>query len=319
MLPDSAKRKIDYLRISVTDRCNLRCSYCMPAEGIENVGSGELLSFEEILRLVKIFSVLGIRKVRITGGEPLVRNGISALTRSIAGVKGVEEVALTTNSVLLSGYAERLRNAGISRLNISLDTLKEDRFRTITRSNFFQSAIKGIDKARSVGFRTLKLNTVIMKGINDDEIIDFVKFAKAKKVILRFIEFMKVTPLWDKDLLVPIDEIKDICRKEFKLEKMHYSGPSPAEHYSVDGMNILGFIKTDRDNCSRCSRLRLSPVGELKICLYEDKGLSLKEILRSGARDEEILMIIKERMGLKEGIDYNNWEPAGTYMCSLGG
>ena len=319
MLVNAVEKKIDYLRISVTDRCNLRCTYCMPAEGIENVDSDELLSFEEILRLVNIFADLGIKKIRITGGEPLVRNGIIDLIKSIAGTKGIEEIALTTNSVLLPNYADRLKEAGVDRLNISLDTLKENKFHSITRSAFFRHAMDGIDKAIQTGFRMLKLNCVVMRGINDDEITDFIEFAKSKNLILRFIEFMKITPLWEKDLFMPLNEIKEICRKTYNLEQMDYSGPSPAEHYKVDGMSILGFIRTDQNNCSRCSRLRLTPTGKLKICLYENEGLSLKELLRRGIENDELLAIIKERMASKNGVVFSSWEPAKMYMCSFGG
>ena len=307
------------MRLSVTDRCNLRCSYCMPVEGIEHVDCKELLSFEEILRLVNIFTYLGIKKIRITGGEPLVRKGITNLIESIVGIQGIEEVALTTNGVLLPRYAEELKKAGIRRLNISLDTLKEDKFRKITRSSFFHYAMAGIDKAREARFHTLKLNTVVMKGINDDEITDFLDFAISKNLILRFIEFMEVTPLWERSLFVPVEEIKKACEKNYKLEKMKNLGPSPAEHYKINGMPILGFIKTDQNNCNRCSRLRLTSVGELKICLYENEGISLKELLRRGADNKEILAIIKDRIGLKKEVVYSNWKSPKTYMCSVGG
>jgi len=291
----------------------------MPGEGIETVKPGESLSFEEIWRLVKIFIELGIRKVRITGGEPLIRKGVVGLINAIANMCGIEEISVTTNGILLSRYAEKLKSAGVSRLNISLDTLKEDKFKKITRSPLFYHVMAGIEKAKETRFDRLKLNTVIMKGINDDEIIDFVKFAKSKNLILRFIEFMKVTPLWDEDLFVPIEAIKRICKKKYRLERTENPGPSPAEHYRVDGVPILGFIKTDENNCDRCSRLRLTSVGDLKICLYENKGFSLKGLLRDGVSDREMLKIIRQRIGVKEQVNYNSWEPTKTYMCSLGG
>ncbi|MCQ9207817.1 MAG: GTP 3',8-cyclase MoaA [Omnitrophica bacterium] len=316
---NKSNRRIDYLRISVTDRCNLRCSYCMPAEGIETVRPEELLNFEEIARLVNIFVNLGIKKVRITGGEPLVRKGLPRLLKAIANTKGIEEIALTTNGVLLPQYTQDLKEAGVRRLNISLDTLKEEKFKRITLSPYFYNVMAGIDKARELRFDKLKLNTVVMKGINDDEIIDFVKFAKSKSLILRFIEFMRVTPLWKEDLFIPIEEIKKICEKKYKLERMENPGPSPAEHYKVDGRPLLGFIKTDQNNCNRCSRLRLTSVGNLKICLYENEGLSLKEFLRDRSSDREIFDMVRDKISLKEQVNYNSWQPANTYMCSLGG
>ncbi len=319
MSNDNAKRKIDYLRISVTDRCNLRCAYCMPPEGIETVKSEELLSFEEILRLVRIFASLNIKKVRITGGEPLLRKEVTGLVRDIANIRGIEEITLTTNGVRLAEYAKGLKAAGVERLNISLDTLREDKFMRITGNPFFRRVMDGIEKARAADFGLLKLNTVIMKGINEDEIIDFIEFARAKNLILRFLEFMKVAPLWNKDLFVPIDEIKKICGKKYTLEQMKSPGPGPAEHYMVDGMPILGFIKTDQKNCGKCSRLRLTSQGEVKICLYENRGLFLKEPLRKGADDREIRDMIIERMGLKKEVSYRDWTSPKTYMCSLGG
>lgn len=312
-------RKIDYLRISVTDRCNLRCIYCMPEAGIESVPHKEILTFEEITRLVSIFAKLGTRIVRLTGGEPLARAGVAGLCRSIADIPGIENVALTTNGVLLCDYAAALKKAGVSRINISLDTIREDKFRAITRKSCFHQVKNGIDEAIRAGFERLKINTVVMKGINDDEIIDFVEYAISKKVILRFIEFMRITPLWREDLFVSVEEIKNICEDRFDLERMENPGPGPAEHYKVNGMPILGFIKTDRNNCRRCSRLRLTSAGDLKICLYETPGLSLKGYLRGGASDREIMDIIKERIFEKQFADYSQWEPQQVYMSGVGG
>lgn len=312
-------RKIDYLRLSVTDRCNLRCAYCMPSEGIEEVMPEELLSFEEILRLVRIFTALEVKKVRITGGEPLVRKGIVGLIESIAGINGIETVAMTTNGILLLEYASDLKKAGVQKLNISIDTLNEDKFKKITQRPYFHRVMDGIDKAKQTAFDVLKLNVVVMKGINDDEVHDFVEFAMSKNLIIRFIEFMDITPLWRKDLFVPIEKIKEACQKKFRLEYLNNPGPSPAQHYKVNGMPILGFIKTDQNNCNKCSRLRLTSVGSLKICLYENDGFSLKALLREGASDSKILNTVKNRIGLKKEVNYTDWEPTKMYMCSLGG
>ncbi len=311
-------RKVDSLRISVTDRCNLRCAYCMPKEGIEPVLQQEVLAFEEITRLVNIFSSLGIKKIRLTGGEPLVRKGIMNLIRSLVNIKGIEEVALTTNGIMLFEYAPELKKAGVKRINVSLDTLKEDRFADITGRNGFYEVIKGIEKASNLGFSPIKINTVLMKGINDDEVIDFVEFSLSKGLILRFIEFMRITPLWREDYFIPIEEIKEICLSRFKLEKTQYSGSGPAEYYKVT-QGIIGFIKTDENNCRQCNRLRLTSTGELKLCLYETGGLSLNSLLRNGAADEEIRDAIAVNLKLKEATDYQKWESGKVYMSVLGG
>lgn len=312
-------REIDYLRLSVTDRCNLRCVYCVPPDGIISKGREEILTFEEILRLAHIFARLGIKKIRITGGEPLVRKGIINLVRSLAGIGGVEDVSLTTNGVLLPFYAGELKKAGLGRINISLDTLKEGTFRKITRNNSFCKVLEGIDKAKEAGFYPVKLNMVVMKGINDNEIIDFADFSLSKGLILRFIEFMKVTPLWNQDYFIPIEKIKKICESRFNLGKIEDSGPGPALYYRSDKGGIIGFIKTDANNCRICSRLRLTSTGEMRICLYEKEGLFLKEFLRKGFDNEEIEDIIKIRLGLKEDIDYKDGEVSQLYMCKIGG
>ena len=313
------KPKIDYLRLSVTDRCNLRCAYCMPSEGIQTVGPDELLSFEETLRLVNIFAGLGTRKIRFTGGEPLVRKGIVDLVRSVSKVPGIEDVALTTNGVLLPVFAEKLKEAGVERLNISLDTLSEEKFRHITRNNSLKFVMDGIDKAIQVGFKRLKLNMVVMKGVNDNEVADFVDFALEKNITLRFIEFMQVTPLWNESLFVPVEEIKRSCSKRHRLEYMENPGPSPAEYYKIQGKPMVGFIKTDQKNCKKCSRLRVTSTGQFKICLYETPGMSLRELLRDGTANEEIIDMLHSKIHSKDKVDYSWWKPNNVYMSSVGG
>lgn len=319
-LKDRFDRQIDSLRISITDRCNLRCSYCMPPEGIEPVLQRQVLTFEEINRVVNIFAGLGIKKIRLTGGEPLVRKGIVNLIKSLVDIKGIEEVALTTNGIMLSEYAPELKVAGVKRINVSLDTLKEDRFADITGSNGFYEVIKGIEKASNLRFSPIKINTVVIKGVNDDEIIDFINFSLSNGLVLRFIEFMRVTPLWREDYFMPIEQVKEICNREFNLEKTQYPEPSsgPAEYYqAADG--IIGFIKTDLNNCWQCNRLRLTSTGELKLCLYETGGLSLNQLLRKGALDKEIRGIIAAKLKVKEDVDYRKWEEGKVYMSALGG
>lgn len=319
MLMDDVIRKIDYLRISVTDRCNLRCSYCMPKEGILNKPHNEILTFEELLRLVKLFVSLGIKRIRLTGGEPLARKDIVSLIGSLNKIDGIEDLSLTTNGALLSFYAKMLKASGLKRINISLDTLKVDRFRRITNSDSFYDVLEGIDKAKEMNLHPLKLNMVVMRGINDDEIIDFVEFARFKGLILRFIEFMKVTPLWKEGYFIPIEEVKDICAKRYRLKKTGITGSGPAEYYRVEDNVIIGFIKTDENICRNCTRLRLTSTGELKICLYETGGLRLKNLLRMGVCDEEIRDIIKSRIGIKDNTNFKNFESPKEYMYNIGG
>lgn len=312
-------RKIDYLRISVTDRCNLRCMYCMPQDGIIHKPQEEILSFEEITRLVKIFASLGISKIRLTGGEVLVRKNVLDLINALTGIEEIEEVSLTTNGVLLCRYAGELKASGIKRINVSLDTLKEDRFKKITHGESIQSVFEGIDKARELDFYPLKLNMVVMKDVNDDEIIDFVKFSFSKGIILRFIEFMDITPLWRENHFMPIEEVIKICQGQFSLEYLGNLGPGPAVYYRAGQGGILGFIKTHKNNCRVCGRLRLTSTGELKNCLYETDGLLLRESLRDGSSDEEIKDIIERRTETKQYVDYKAFESSQFYMCSIGG
>ena len=313
------KRKVDYLRISVTDRCNLRCMYCIPQAGITSMPHEELLTFEEVLRLARIFASLGVSKIRFTGGEPLVRRGIINLIKSFACIKGIEELSLTTNGTLLSFYAGELKKAGIKRINISLDTLKEDRFRRITAIGSLRSALEGIYKARDAGFSSLKLNMVVMKGVNDDEILDFVNFALSERLILRFIELMKVTPLWKEDYFIPIEKVRKICETRFRLRRIEDLGPGPATYYEVGKDGILGFIDTNEDNCRRCTRLRLTSTGELKLCLYERDPFCLRSLLRQEITDEEIKDIIEEKLELKQDLDHRCGESSKFYMCKIGG
>lgn len=312
-------RTIDYLRISVTDRCNLRCMYCMPSDGIIHKPQDEILTFEEIVRLVRIFTSLGIKKIRLTGGEVLVRKDIVSLIKSLADIQGIEDISLTTNGNLLYVYAGELKKAGLKRINISLDTLRRDRFNNITGDDSIGRVFDGIDKARQLGFYPLKLNMVVMKGINDDEIIDFAEFAFSKNLTLRFIEFMRVTPLWEERYFIPIEEVLEVCKNNFALKRLGNIGPGPAVYYSAENGSILGFIKTDEDNCRICSRLRLTSTGELKSCLYETRGLLLRGLLRNGYHDEEIRKVIKEIVHIKQNTECRAYESTQLYMCSIGG
>lgn len=319
MLATNFENKIDYLRISVTDRCNLRCVYCMPAQGIIPRPREEILTFKEITRLAGIFASLGVNKIRLTGGEPLVRKGLVELIQSLYAIEGIKGIFLTTNGILLSAYARQLKEAGVSRINVSLDTLRESRFSKITRVNAFGAVMQGIDRASELFIEPLRLNMVVIRGVNDDEITDFVDFSLSKGLILRFIEFMNITPLWRQNNLVPIEEVRAICARKFRLEKTVYPAHGPAEYYRVEGQGVIGFINTSENNCRRCSRLRLTSCGELKLCLYEQRGLCLRSILREGIGDEQIRESIRSRLGLKRYTEYKTAAGSSLYMCSIGG
>lgn len=242
-------RRVDYLRISITDRCNLRCIYCMPQSGIDWKPREEILSFEEIYHLVKILTLCGIKKVRITGGEPLVRKGLINFISELSGIPEIEEVSLTTNGVLLPFTARELKNSNLHSLNISLDTLNREKFKRISGKDAFLQVMQGIELARECRFPSIKLNTLLIKGINDDEILDFVNFALEKKLVLRFIEFMKVTPLWSEDYYFPADEAVKRCQKTFQMQKVGHIGPGPAVYYRIGKSSLIGFIKTDERAC----------------------------------------------------------------------
>jgi cyclic pyranopterin phosphate synthase len=265
--------------------------YCMPSDGVALRAHEELLSFEEIVRLVKLFSRMGVTKVRITGGEPLVRRGLADLISALNRIDLIEEVSLTTNGLLLPEYSQQLKNAGLKGINISLDSLKREKFTRITGRNLLDEVFKGIEKATEVGFSPLKINVVLMKGVNEDEIIDFVLFAQSHGLILRFIEFMKITPLWSREYFFPIEQVIAICERHF----------------------------TEENNCRACSRLRLLATGELKICLYEKNGLNLRDLLRQGESADAIEALVRGRLEVKVRSTYKDWSSSRSYMYSVGG
>ena len=305
------------MRLSVTDRCNLRCFYCMPREGIPLAPREEILTFEEMERVASILSSLGVKHIRITGGEPLVRRGLERLVLALS--KMAVDLSLTTNGVLLSSFAGALKRAGLRRVNISLDTLRRERFKRVTGRDLLPAVLEGIEAALEVGLRPVKLNVVVMRGVNDDEVGDFVRFALERGLVLRFIELMRSTPLWREDLFVPVEEVRRFCEREFGLKELGPMGPGPAVYYEVGGGGVVGFIKASEENCSRCGRLRLSATGRLRVCLFEPDGLDLKPLLRGGASDEEIKAEVERRLWLKRGRTFRDWSAGRTLMCQVGG
>ncbi len=274
----------------------------MPEEGIPLSPPSELLSYEEIERLVGILSEMGIKRVRVTGGEPLVRRGIERLIDKIASIEGIQDVSLTTNGVIFHKMAKVLKDAGLKRVNISLDTLKRDRFQWITRRDRLNDVLRSIDVAIELGFYPVKVNTVIIRGFNHDEVLDFGRFAYEKPLTVRFIEYMPAGGEdWGEEKVVPGGEIKRILEKEFELSPFSEDGGGPAETFSlVGGKGRVGFITPISSHfCARCNRLRITPDGKVRPCLFSDVELDIKGPLRSGASDLELRKIFEEAIRLK--------------------
>ncbi len=288
---DKHSRKISYLRVSVTDLCNLRCVYCMPPGGSELSRKEEILSLEEILRLIKHGVSLGVNKIRITGGEPLVRKGIISLVNQIAEIKGIDDISMTTNGVFLKEFATELKSSGLSRLNISLDTMREDRFAEITRGGNIADVFDGVEAVLKAGFKGTKLNAVIMRGDNDDEIHDFVRYIMERDIELRFIELMASgwKDMVDEDRFMPTSEIMERVRGVGELvpDKQRIGG-GPATIYRIKGaLGSIGFISAvSKPFCSTCNRLRLTSDGKLRSCLLTGGEVNIKDILRSSNLDE---------------------------------
>ena len=296
-LTDMFARSISYLRISLTDHCNLRCQYCSPQEGQVKLANEELLRYEEILLVVRIAVSLGIEKVRLTGGEPLVRRDVLTFINDLAEIPGLTDIRLTTNGVLLADYAEALQKAGISKLNISLDTLRPERFRQITGVDAFAKVWAGISKARELGFSPIKLNVVALRGVNDDEFIDFARLTFTEPLQIRFIEFMPIgaSTLWDQGKYISSQEIMELIKPLGKLEPVPAKRmDGPARIYRFAGaVGSVGFISPISHHfCDRCNRLRLTSEGRLRSCLLSDQETDLKARLRNGATDAEIRELI---------------------------
>ena len=310
-LIDNFGRQITYLRISVTDRCNLRCVYCMPESGVSLLNHNEVISYEDILRLVNILSNHGVNKIRITGGEPLVRKGLTGLIENIARIEGIEDISMTTNGILLEKYASELYNAGLKRINISLDSLKEERFCRITRTGSLKDVLAGIKLAKKTGFNPVKINTVLIRGINDDEIIDFVNFAKEFELNLRFIEYMPIggniaeavlSKETEEKIMSEFDDFRPIKGNPAETppsgKEVVYGGVSRSFGFK-DGKAVIGFISPLSGHfCGDCNRLRLTASGNLRLCLFYDNEYNIKNILRQND-DEAVFKKIEDIIKLK--------------------
>lgn len=302
-LSDSFQRPINYLRISVTDRCNLRCIYCMPAGGISLLPRSELLTYEEIYHIVRIAVGLGITRVRISGGEPLVRAGLVHLLRLFGETIGLEDISLTTNGILLERYADQLRQAGLHRVNVSLDSLRRTRFESITGYDGLDQVLRGIAAAHEAGLNPVKINMVVMRGINDDEVVDFAARSRDEGWLVRFIELMpfgggSAGP----PAFVPVIEIKRQIAALGELEpSLPPRGNGPAKYYRLPGARgNIGFITPVSEHfCFGCNRLRLTADGRLLPCLLSEKEIDLREPLRGGAAVEDLVSLFEKAVASK--------------------
>ena len=294
---DKRHRPINYLRLSVTDRCNLRCMYCMPEEGVHFIPHKDILTYEEMLHLVRLSARCGIRKVRVTGGEPLARKGFIHFLERLGDIETLNEITLTTNAVMLKEYAADIMDCGICRINISLDSLKPERFYRITGRDLFQKVWGGIQEAEDLGFNPIKINVVAIKGVNDDEILDFARLTLEKPYHVRFIELMPIGEenMWSVDRFISTEEIFQRIQTLGTLKPI-LSNPldGPARRYVLDGgKGEIGFIGAlSHHFCDSCNRLRLTAEGHLRSCLFSDEEIDIKTPLREGKGDDYLIAMI---------------------------
>ena len=327
-LLDTFGRLHDNLRISVTDRCNIRCFYCMPEAGVQFVPHREILSFEEIERVARVAVSLGIRKVRITGGEPLVRRDLPVLVGKLAAIEGIEDLALTTNAVLLAGQARDLYDAGLRRLNVHLDTLDRERFLQITRRDELPRVLEGLQTARAMGFGPIKINAVAVKDLVEPDVVPLARFGREYGYEIRYIEFMPLDAqgLWDRSRVLLADDIIAMLSREIApLVPIPDADPrAPATEYAfADGVGRVGFIASvSRPFCLNCNRIRLTSDGKLRYCLFALEETDIKPLLRSGATDEEIAAAIRANVHAKwlgHEINSTQFVPPPRPMYSIGG
>lgn len=302
ILVDPFQRRIEYLRVSVTDKCDLRCTYCLPQGFTDFDTPDHWLSFEEIERIVRAFAQLGVRRVRLTGGEPLVRKNMPELAGRLAAIQGIEDLSLSTNAVQLARHAEALRRGGITRLNVSLDSLNDERFAAITGGKL-SKVLNGLAAARAAGFHPIKINTVVMRGINDDEIEQIVDYCIENDFTLRLIETMPVgeTGRHASEHYVDLQEIKKRLEQRFDLIPGVMPGGGPARYFHVNGTDLrIGFITPISQHfCATCNRVRLAADGTLFLCLGQEDSVDLRTPLRSGATDAELQQLIVSAIARK--------------------
>ena len=304
-LVDSFGRLHDNLRISVTDRCNIRCFYCMPETGVKFEARAEILNFDEIERFARIAVSLGISKIRVTGGEPLVRRGLPLLIRRLVAIPGIADLALTTNGVLLPELARPLFEAGLRRLNVHLDTLDRERFRQIARRDDLDKVLRGLEAARDLGYGPIKLNAVAVKGLVEPDIVPLARYARERGFEVRYIEFMPLDAqgLWDLGKVLTAAEIAAMLSREISplIAAPHADPRAPASEYVfADGVGAVGFIASvSRPFCLNCNRIRLTADGKLRYCLFAIEEDDVKTPMRAGATDEEIAVLVRANLARK--------------------
>jgi GTP 3',8-cyclase len=327
MLFDPYRRKINYLRISMTDRCNLRCCYCMPEEGIPLIPHEEILTYEEILRIVHVFAGEGISKIRLTGGEPLVRKGIVDFIFRLSQIEGIKDLSLTTNGILLKEFAQDLKQAGLKRINVSLDSLRRERFYQITRKDEFERVWGGIEEALRVGLFPLKINMVAIKGLNDDEIESFAQLTLHLPLTIRYIEYMPSGngEEWREDNILTIPQIKN------RLERIGNLVPipsdqwdGPAKRFRIEGafgeIGLIGPVSSHF--CDDCNRLRLTSDGKIRTCLFSDEEIDIKELLRKGGSDRDLkerLLVAISTKPERHHINTYQFKKCQRNMSAIGG
>jgi len=328
VLQDSHGRAIRDLRISITDRCNFRCFYCMPKEAMEWQPKGEILTFEEIVTLTEVFVSLGISKLRVTGGEPMLRRDIEKLIARLAVIPGVEDLAMTTNAHFLRGRAQGLKEAGLQRLTISLDSLDAERFALLTGRNELSQVLDGIDAAIEAGLDPVKVNSVVIRGINDDQAVGFAAFAREKGVRVRFIEFMPLDngKVWKREMVVPGEELRERISAVYPLERVKSNNLSETARrwrFADGAPGEIGFINpVSQPFCGHCSRIRLTADGMIRTCLFSTVEYNIKRLLRNGAEREELVDFILATIEKKEDRHHINdpqfVQPLRTMSC-IGG
>ena len=326
-LTDSFGRVHRNLRISVTDRCNIRCFYCMP-EKVTFLPHKKILTFEEIVRIVRVVAATGVNRVRITGGEPLVRSEIHKLVEMIRSIDGIEDIAITTNAILLEDHAQRLKDAGLDRLNVSLDTLDPKRFEQISRRKGLEKVLRGIAKAQEVGFTGIRLNTVALSGITETEVMPLATFARDNDLTLRFIEFMPLDAdeAWQGDQVLSGESIRQILAEKVcpitPIAQANRSQPAVDFAYS-DGNGKVGFINSvSAPFCSACDRLRITADGQMRNCLFGTEEWNLIERLRDGSTDQQLLELIRLGISKKKaghGTDDVQFQRPSRAMYQIGG
>jgi cyclic pyranopterin phosphate synthase len=328
LLKDSYGRAIRDLRVSITDRCNFRCFYCMPAEAMEWQPKAEILSYEEIVSLTELFVRLGITKLRVTGGEPMVRRDVETLIERLARIAGVEDLAMTTNAHFLRGRAEGLKKAGLQRITISLDSMTPDRFSLLTGRNELTRVLDGIDAAIEAGLHPIKINCVMMRGINDDQAVRFAAFAREKGVSVRFIEFMPLDngKVWRREMVVPGEELRMHIHEIYPLERVVAENPSETARrwrFADGSPGEVGFINpVTQPFCGHCSRIRLTADGMIRTCLFSTVEHNIKRLLRDGASEADLIDFILATVEKKEDRHHINdpefTQPLRTMSC-IGG